>query len=62
VHAHPAASANSDTIEIINGIFVLVDYLSKIERVNATPTLGNLTQIAQALEAGTAYFARAPRC
>ncbi|MFT6073747.1 MAG: transcriptional regulator with XRE-family HTH domain [Yoonia sp.] len=40
---------------------VSVGYLSQVERGNATPTLGTLTQIAQALEVDTGYFIRAPR-
>lgn len=40
---------------------VSVGYLSQVERGNATPTLGTLTQIAQALEVEIGYFIRAPR-
>ena len=40
---------------------VSVGYLSQVERGNATPTLGTLTQIAQALEVDTGYFVRTPR-
>ncbi len=40
---------------------VSVGYLSQVERGNATPTLGTLTQIAQALEVETDYFVRTPR-
>mgnify|MGYP005635619345 CR=1 FL=1 len=40
---------------------VSVGYLSQVERGNATPTLGTLTQIAQALEVDSGYFIRAPR-
>ncbi len=40
---------------------VWVGYLSQIERGNTTPTLGPLTQIAQALEVDSAYFVRATR-
>lgn len=39
---------------------VSVGYLSQVERGNATPTLGTLNQIAQALEVDTGYFVRAP--
>lgn len=40
---------------------VSVGYLSQVERGNATPTLGTLTQIAQALEVDAGYFILAPR-
>ena len=40
---------------------VSVGYLSQVERGNATPTLGTLTQIAQALEVETEFFIRPPR-
>ena len=40
---------------------VSVGYLSQVERGNATPTLGTLTQIAQALEVDAGYFVRPPR-
>lgn len=40
---------------------VSVGYLSQVERGNATPSLGTLTQIAQALEVDTDYFVRTPR-
>ncbi|MGV6806060.1 MAG: helix-turn-helix domain-containing protein [Ruegeria sp.] len=40
---------------------VSVGYLSQVERGNATPTLGTLTQIAQALEVDADYFVRTPR-
>ena len=39
---------------------VSVGHLSQVERGNATPTLGTLTQIAQALEVDTGYFIRTP--
>ncbi|SHF18861.1 transcriptional regulator, XRE family with cupin sensor [Ruegeria intermedia] len=39
---------------------VSVGYLSQVERGNATPTLGTLTQIAQALEVDTDFFVRTP--
>jgi transcriptional regulator with XRE-family HTH domain len=39
---------------------VSVGYLSQVERGNATPTLGTLTQIAQALEVDAGYFIRTP--
>ncbi|WP_235602388.1 helix-turn-helix domain-containing protein [Sulfitobacter geojensis] len=40
---------------------VSVGYLSQVERGKATPTLGTLTQIAQALKVETDYFVRTPR-
>lgn len=40
---------------------VSVGYLSQVERGNATPTLGTLTQIAIALEVDAEYFVRTPR-
>jgi transcriptional regulator with XRE-family HTH domain len=40
---------------------VSVGYLSQVERGNATPTLGTLNQIAQALEVDTGFFVRTPR-
>lgn len=40
---------------------VSVGYLSQVERGNATPTLGTLNQIAQAIEVDTDYFIRPPR-
>lgn len=40
---------------------VSVGYLSQVERGNATPTLGTLNQIAQALDVDTSYFVRTPR-
>ena len=40
---------------------VSVGYLSQVERGNATPTLGTLTQIAQALDVDASFFVRAPR-
>jgi len=39
---------------------VSVGYLSQVERGNATPTLGTLSQIAQALDVETGYFVRTP--
>lgn len=39
---------------------VSVGYLSQVERGNATPTLGTLTQIAQSLDVDTGYFVRTP--
>ncbi|MEM5467176.1 XRE family transcriptional regulator [Celeribacter marinus] len=39
---------------------VSVGYISQVERGNATPTLGTLNQIAQALEVDTGYFVRTP--
>ncbi|MBS0564782.1 MAG: cupin domain-containing protein [Proteobacteria bacterium] len=36
-------------------------YLSQVERDNATPTLGTLAQVAQALGLGIDYFIAAPR-
>ncbi len=40
---------------------VSVGYLSQVERGNATPTLGTLTQISQALSVDADYFVRTPR-
>ncbi|GAB4386748.1 MAG: XRE family transcriptional regulator [Albidovulum sp.] len=40
---------------------VSVGYLSQIERDNATPTLGTLAQIAEALGVGLDYFIATPR-
>jgi len=40
---------------------VSVGYLSQVERDNATPTLGTLAQIADALGVGLEYFIAAPR-
>ena len=40
---------------------VSVGYLSQVERDNATPTLGTLAQIAQALGVGVDYFIATPR-
>ncbi len=40
---------------------VSVGYLSQVERGNATPTLGTLTQIAQALGVDADFFVRTPR-
>lgn len=40
---------------------VSVGYLSQLERNNATPTLGTLAQIAQALGVGVDYFIATPR-
>lgn len=40
---------------------VSVGYLSQVERGKATPTLGTLTQVAQALQVETDYFVRTPR-
>jgi len=40
---------------------VSVGYLSQLERDNATPTLGTLAQIAQALDVGIDYFIATPR-
>lgn len=40
---------------------VSVGYLSQLERDNATPTLGTLAQIAQALGVGIDYFIATPR-
>ncbi|MBU2983438.1 XRE family transcriptional regulator [Lentibacter algarum] len=40
---------------------VSVGYLSQLERGNATPTLGTLSQIAQALKVEADYFVRTPR-
>lgn len=39
-----------------DGSGVSVGYLSQVERDNATPTLGTLAQIADALEVGLNYF------
>lgn len=39
---------------------VSTGYLSQVERGNATPTLGTLTQIALALEVDAGYFVHAP--
>ena len=36
-------------------------YLSQVERDNATPTLGTLAQVAQALGVGIDYFIVTPR-
>lgn len=46
--------------DVSNASGVSVGYLSQVERGNATPTLGTLTQIAQALEVDTDYFVRTP--
>ncbi|WP_116130881.1 helix-turn-helix domain-containing protein [Tropicimonas sp. IMCC34043] len=40
---------------------VSVGYLSQVERDNATPSLGTLAQIADALGVGLDYFVAAPR-
>ncbi|AUM74179.1 helix-turn-helix domain-containing protein [Paracoccus jeotgali] len=40
---------------------VSVGYLSQVERDNATPTLGTLAQIADALGVGLDYFVSAPK-
>ncbi|RYH07146.1 helix-turn-helix domain-containing protein [Tropicimonas sp. IMCC6043] len=40
---------------------VSVGYLSQVERDNATPSLGTLAQIANALDTGLEYFVAAPR-
>lgn len=40
---------------------VSVGYLSQVERDNATPTLGTLAQIADALGVGLEYFIAAPK-
>lgn len=40
---------------------VSVGYLSQVERDNATPTLGTLAQIADALDAPLDYFIAAPK-
>lgn len=40
---------------------VSVGYLSQVERGNATPTLGTLSQIAAALQVGVDHFITAPR-
>lgn len=40
---------------------VSVGYLSQVERDNATPSLGTLAQIAQALDVGLDYFVAAPK-
>lgn len=40
---------------------ISVGYLSQVERGKATPTLGALEQIAQALNVETDYFVRTPR-
>ncbi len=40
---------------------VSVGYLSQIERGNASPSLGTLAQIAQALDVGLDYFVATPR-
>lgn len=40
---------------------VSVGYLSQVERDNATPTLGTLAQIADALDVGLDYFISAPK-
>lgn len=40
---------------------VSVGYLSQLERGNATPTLGTLNQIAQALAVDADFFVRTPR-
>jgi transcriptional regulator with XRE-family HTH domain len=40
---------------------VSVGYLSQVERGNATPTLGTLSQIAAALNVSADYFIAAPR-
>lgn len=40
---------------------VSYSYLSQVERGNATPTLGTLTQIAQALGLGIDYFVATPK-
>ncbi|MFV2051292.1 helix-turn-helix domain-containing protein [Aliiroseovarius sp. YM-037] len=38
-----------------------VGYLSQVERDNATPSLGTLAQIAQALDVGLEYFISTPK-
>ncbi len=40
---------------------VSVGYLSQVERDNATPSLGTLAQIAQALDVGLEYFVSTPK-
>ena len=40
---------------------VSVGYLSQVERGNATPTLGTLSQIAAALNVGVDYFISTPK-
>ena len=40
---------------------VSVGYLSQVERGNATPTLGTLSQIAAALDVDADFFVRTPR-
>ena len=40
---------------------VSVGYLSQVERGNATPTLGTLSQIAAALDVGVDYFVATPK-
>ena len=40
---------------------VSVGYLSQVERDNATPTLGTLAQIADALNVGLDYFIAASK-
>lgn len=40
---------------------VSVGYLSQVERDNATPSLGTLAQIADALDVGLEYFIAAPK-
>lgn len=40
---------------------VSYSYLSQVERANATPTLGTLAQVAQALGVGIDYFITTPR-
>ncbi|SDL52590.1 helix-turn-helix domain-containing protein [Aliiruegeria lutimaris] len=40
---------------------VSVGYLSQVERDNATPSLGTLAQIAQALDVGLEYFVATPK-
>ncbi|WP_112323913.1 helix-turn-helix domain-containing protein [Oceanibium sediminis] len=40
---------------------ISVGYLSQVERDNATPSLGSLAQIAQALDVDLEYFIAAPK-
>ncbi|NHF73189.1 helix-turn-helix domain-containing protein [Paracoccus xiamenensis] len=44
-----------------DGSGVSIGYLSQVERDNATPTLGTLAQIADALGVGLEYFIAAPK-
>ncbi|SEK20981.1 helix-turn-helix domain-containing protein [Pacificibacter marinus] len=46
---------------LCNASGVSVGYLSQVERDNATPSLGTLAQIADALDVGLEYFIATPK-